>query len=82
MLLTELDKFKIKELQHECISAWRISEEEAKREKQDAGEQHAFEVLIIFQIKSRVLFWILKEHRAIYVYPVAVTATLNTFLSA
>lgn len=30
-------------------------------------KQHAFELLSIFQNKSRVLFWILKEHRAISV---------------
>ena len=47
-------------------------------------KQHAFELLSIFQNKSRVLCWIIKEHRAISVFPlcssVALTCCCNSKL--
>lgn len=74
--MTGLDKYKIKDIWSDCWQLFlhwgnqRKTRQKKKKQKkhrhtQCLKKQHAFDLLSIFQIKSRVLFWILKEHRAI-----------------
>lgn len=82
----------IKDIQSHCWQLFYTGEIRWKKRAKNGRtqclkKQHAFEPLSIFQNKSRVLFWILKEHRAISVSltaallsPAAAAASSNTFL--